>query len=303
MHHAAPAEDRVFGRPDQWPANELVNRPSRSFDLLSVGVRGEDVAYAQEGRLALPPLVLLHGWGASHKCWRHALTAFSPRRRCIAPDLPGFGLSRGCRQGGSIEAYADWMDAFLDALGLDRVALAGHSMGGTIALRYALKRPERVARLVLANPVVHGATALSARTRFLLMPGIRRLAFLLLKGRGFREWLCRDFTCVGPLDPELAADVAAPRFSTCVSTLKSVRDADLRDAARSLRVPTLSIGTDLDRVVAPGQHALVEKATCAVLEKTGHLPMVERPAAFNRLVAGFLDAPGPGSGHGRVQFQ
>jgi pimeloyl-ACP methyl ester carboxylesterase len=292
MHSVQAHEDRVFGTPTALPANSLVNRASRSYDLLSVGVRGEDAAYAQEGRLALPPLVLLHGWGASHKFWRTTLSAFSPRRRVIAPDLPGFGVSSKAPRDWTVEGYAAWLGDFLDALRLPSVELAGHSMGGTIALLFALARPERVSRLVLVNPVVHGKTAFSDRYRAYTNPLVRRIVFSMLKSPKFRAKVCTDFTCVGPLDDELARDITAAPYRACVQALDSVRAVDLRERARALRVPALSIGTELDRVIHPDQHLLAGPAKTLRLEMTGHIPMVERPAEFNRAVADFLGLGG-----------
>jgi pimeloyl-ACP methyl ester carboxylesterase len=289
MHAGGKIEDRVFGRPELYPRNSLVNRTSRSYDLLSVPVRGAEIAYAQEGRLALPPMVFLHGWGASHKFWRPCLTAFSPRRRCIAPDLPGFGLSARASQGGHTpEAFADWVGAFFDAMGLKKAVLAGHSMGATIALLFALARPDRVERLILASPLIHGATALSSRYRFLTAPGIRPLVFALMRFRAVRESVCTDFACAGPMDDELARDITAASYRACVKSLDALHAADLRPRLSGLSVPTLVISGELDRVVDPAQTKLVPAQVSHVLPATGHLPMVERPVEFNRAVAAFL---------------
>ncbi len=290
MQHGAYTEDRVFGKPASLPPNSPVNRVSRSYDLLSIAVRGADVAYAQEGRVALPPLLFLHGWGASHKYFRSCYSAFSPRRRCIAPDLPGFGVSSKAVKRWSVDAYAAWLGGFLDVMKLDRVELVGHSMGGTIALLFALAHPERVSKLVVVNPVVHGASALSGRYRFMMQPLLRRAIFTLLKFRPIRERVCTDFTCAGPLDDELAREIRAADYRTCISSMQSVRDVDLRERVKGLAVPALSIGTELDRVVDPAQSAMVTTAQQRVFPGVGHIPMVECPVDFNRAVADFLDA-------------
>jgi hypothetical protein len=79
MHATGKIEDRVFGLSDRLPQLPIITRPSSEFDLLSVSVDGAEVAYAQQGRVALPPLVMLHGWAASHKFWKYSFSAFSPR--------------------------------------------------------------------------------------------------------------------------------------------------------------------------------------------------------------------------------
>src|SRR3981081_2873977 len=93
MHTTGKIEDRVFGMSDRLPPLPIVTRESREYDLISVSVDASEVVYAQQGRLALPPLVLLHGWASSHKFWKYCFSAFSPRWRVIAPDMVGFGLS------------------------------------------------------------------------------------------------------------------------------------------------------------------------------------------------------------------
>ena len=139
MHRTGKIEDRVFGLADRLPPLPLVTRESREYDLLSVSVDGAEVAYAQQGRLALPPLVMLHGWAASHKFWKYCFSAFSPRWRVIAPDMVGFGISEKPDRDYTLEGLTSWLGKFLDALKLDRVTLVAHSMGGTIALLYALQ--------------------------------------------------------------------------------------------------------------------------------------------------------------------
>src|SRR5258705_9883048 len=154
MHTTGKIEDRVFGMSDQLPPLPIVTRESKEYDLVRVSVDGAEVAYAQQGRLALPPLVLLHGWGSSHKFWKYCFSAFAPRWRVIAPDMAGFGISEKPDRDYSVEGLAQWLGHFLDALKLDRVTLVSHSMGGTIALLYAIDHPERIEKLVVSNPMI-----------------------------------------------------------------------------------------------------------------------------------------------------
>jgi len=285
-------EDRVAGLPRTFPAPPLPLRCSSTMDLFSVRVEGAETVYACEGTLDRPPLVFLHGWGASLKFWKWQFGAFSPRWRCVAPDLPGFGLSAKPRRDYSMEALARWVESFLDALGLGRVTLVGHSMGGTIALLFALSRPGRVERLAVSNPVVQGPTAFSRETRLLMLPGLRRLTYALAHLSWVRRWATRDFSFVQNLDRELAGDIVRGTFRSMTETYRSISRLDLVPRLGSLAVPALAIGTDLDRVVAPGQHELIPAARKVLIPKTGHIPLVERPAEFNRALDEFLRLPG-----------
>jgi pimeloyl-ACP methyl ester carboxylesterase len=287
-------EDRVAGRPGDFPAPPLPLKASTSMDVVSVRVEGADAVYACEGPADGPPLVFLHGWGASHKFWRWQFGAFSPRFRCLAPDFPGFGLSDKPRRDYSMEALSRWVGSFLDALGLRKATLAGHSMGGMVALLFALEHPERVERLALANPVVQGPAAFSGEVRFLMLPGVRRLAFGLARWTGFRRWVTRNFSLVQKLDPELADDVVRGTFRSTVDSYRSILRTDLVPRLAGLAVPTLAVGTDRDRLVAPGQHALIPSAKKVLIPGTGHIPILERPAEFNRALDDFLRPPASG---------
>lgn len=291
MHTTGKIEDRVFGMTELLPPLPIVTRESKEFDLLSVSVDGAEVAYAQQGRLALPPLVLLHGWGASHKFWKYCFSAFAPRWRVIAPDLVGFGLSEKPDRDYSIEALSAWLGKFLDALKLDKVVLVGHSMGATIALTYAIANPGRLRKLAVVNPLVVGATAFNGRTKACMLPGLRTLLFLGARIRPIRRWVAKDFSYVAGHEAELSDDLIRGTHQSTFESLKSAARTDLRPKLATLAVETLAIGTDRDQLVAPDQYGLVPAHYRELIPETGHIPMIERPEQFNRILNNFLSAP------------
>ena len=97
------------------------------------------------------PLLLLHGFGDSSTTWSSVLSLLSRRHLVIAPDLLGHGESDKPRAGYSIEAYACGMRDLLSVLGVERVSVVGHSLGGGIAMQFAYQFPERCERLVLVS--------------------------------------------------------------------------------------------------------------------------------------------------------
>jgi pimeloyl-ACP methyl ester carboxylesterase len=295
--HEHIVEDRVFGLEKTIPPRAPLSEPSRSYDLFSVGVEGAEAVYACQGTVNHPPLVFVHGWGASHKFWRPAFTAFSPRYRCLAPDLPGFGLSEKPERDYSVEALAGWLGRFLDALRLPRVTLVGHSMGGTIGLLFALDHPERVERLAVANPVIEGRTAFSRRTRLLLAPGVSRLLYSLAHCGPLRRWATKDFSYVQCLDDELAQDVIRTTYRSSIESFRSLLRVDLGARLDALAVPTLAIGTDRDRLVAPDQVRRIARARQAEISECGHIPLLERAQEFNRVLDGWLREGAPPAGH------
>src|SRR5690606_16948185 len=119
--------------------------------MTGVRVGDIDLRYHEAGEGE--PLLLLHGLGGSHLDWEYQIPFFATRYRVLAPDLRGFGDSPRGRGRMSVRGHALDIAAFLDAMGIERCHLIGHSMGGAIAQQLALDQPQRVERLVIANSV------------------------------------------------------------------------------------------------------------------------------------------------------
>lgn len=98
-------------------------------------------------------VLFVHGLGASHSDWRHQIAPCAQHFRVLAPDLRGFGASTAGTRRIDIPQLASDLLALLDALGIERCHLVGHSMGGAVALQLALDAPQRVGRLVITNSV------------------------------------------------------------------------------------------------------------------------------------------------------
>lgn len=119
--------------------------------------------YGQLGvRMAGPeeaePLVLIHGVGMQSKAWYPQLEALAEQFRVYAVDMPGHGQSSRLSESTELARmpeYLVWLDAVLDCLGLEKVNLAGHSMGAVISATYASTRPQRVKRVALVNCIYH----------------------------------------------------------------------------------------------------------------------------------------------------
>jgi len=142
--------------PRSLSANEIF--PARSLDISAriIALRsGLRVRLVEGGPANGEPVLMLHGWGASAYGFRHAFDRLGKHGlRVIAADLRGFGLSDKPAAAGaySLANYREDVDEMLDALGVERAFLVGHSMGGGVALQYALARPDRVRALSLISP-------------------------------------------------------------------------------------------------------------------------------------------------------
>lgn len=114
-------------------------------------VDGLDLALDDTGQGR--PMLLLHGWCSDRATFARQIDHFAPRLRTIAVDLPGHGASAKPERGYSIAFFADTIAGLIDALGLGpQVVLVGHSMGGTIALEMARRRPDAHAAVILLDP-------------------------------------------------------------------------------------------------------------------------------------------------------
>ena len=119
--------------------------PTEKFLTLSNGA----VRYIDQGMG--PPLVLVHGILACLEFWVYLLPELSKYFRVIAVDLPGFGKTDDQTQEYTLEYYAQFLENFLAALHIERSYLAAHSLGGALALSFALDYPHRIQKLMLIN--------------------------------------------------------------------------------------------------------------------------------------------------------
>lgn len=137
-------EDRYRAFLGRWPVpSQQLRVPTREGETFIVAC----------GPPEAPPVVLLHGAGANTVMWMGDAAAWSSVRRVYAVDVIGEpGLSAPSRPPLTSGAYADWLDDVLDGLGVNRAALVGVSLGGWLALDYAIRRPARVERLAVLAP-------------------------------------------------------------------------------------------------------------------------------------------------------
>jgi len=265
---------------------------------LSTGVR---VRVAESGPTDGAPVVMLHGWGASLYTFRHALEAFPAQGfRAIAVDLRGFGLSERPMDRGAYttDAYRADLDALLDALRLERAALMGHSMGGGVALHYALRTPARVAALALVNPI--GLVSIGA---LYAMRGVPRQIMELAGERLVPRWVVEfvlgrlafgDPSLVTPRDiDEYWAPTQVPGFMRGLRG--SIDEFDWHPLtgaeAEGLTVPSVVILGSRDRLVrSPRRAAERLRGARVYTVPGGHCVNEERPAEVHEIVGSFIRA-------------
>jgi len=260
-----------------------------------ISINGTAIHYFHSGPTTLPGvapglrrgelLLFIHAAGSNGNTWHRQLAAFAESHSPLAFDFPGHGRSGGTESLKSISAYRDCVAALFDTLALRPGVLVGRSMGGAIAMEYALAHPERVRGLVLT------ATA----ARFDLPQAMLDTWKNVMLGRAQQPFGPEAFS------PQADFSVMREAWMEQVKTDPRVRYFDLRAcnafdiSARlgELRVPTLIIAGRDDGITplnsAEALHRGITGSTLVVIDGAGHSIPSEKPAEFNAALSRFLD--------------
>jgi pimeloyl-ACP methyl ester carboxylesterase len=252
-----------------------------------------------------PPLLFVHGLSGRWANWLEQLSTLDGHR-LLALDLPGFGHSPMPAGEISIDGYARLLERLLDELEIESATVIGNSMGGLIAAALALASPRRVERLALVSPAgvsTHGyrgaARGASALRRLEPITAPRAAwvaanADLVAARPGMRAALLKLVVqhpqrLSAPLAAEQLRGAGKPGFG---GALEAVQSCELRSGLAEIACPTLIVWGERDHVIS-AQDAdvfakLMPSSRKVVFADTGHMTMLERPAAFNALLQGFL---------------
>lgn len=227
-----------------------------------------------------PAVVLLHGLAGSSRWWRYTVPALAGDFGVHVPELVGFGGSRPAGTVPGIAGMAELVVRWLDAIGIERPHLVGHSMGGQISIHVAAKWPDRVARLVLVS-----AAGIPRRRA---LPEVARFLAELVPPR---SWGRPSFL------PTIARDALRAGPFTLLRSGYHILADDVRPLLPRIRTPTLVVWGRRDPLT-PIAHAWVMAdaipgARLEVIPDAAHNPMADRPRRFNVALRGFLlDADG-----------
>jgi len=276
---------------------------------------GTELAVRAAGNPAHPMLVFVHGFSLDMTTWHYQWTGLSGRYRCVLFDFRSHGRSARAASGDlSPSAFGRDLAAVLDAMVPDgRAVVIGHSMGGMSILATAQARPDLFAGRVAGAVFVGTASsdlllgAMGSVTQ-LLRPRlgslveaaqrVNRLRRYVVSSRADVSHVFTRMTQFGPeASPALVDHIVglAARAPSDVWTdgLVGLMDMDLRDAVRHVRVPSLVIVGEHDRVTPPAAAVQLTGALpdgrLEVIEGAGHLPMLERHEDFNERVRAFAD--------------
>jgi len=252
---------------------------------LRVGGLNVHYLYGGEG----DPLVVIHGGGCGINAWRSNLEVLSEHYTVYAPDLPGFGNSQSINDRFQTSEYVDFLDSFVYTLGLRRFYLLGHSIGGGIALKFALKSPQKIERLVLVSSLFLGKE-IALWARYLSSPAIfRYLGEASIAVFRVMEWVVRLFCASCKLSPPFSRVQMA--IGRSIMTLKG-QTTVLVDQLTELVMPTLLVWGAKDGIV-PVIHAyaaadVIPDCHLHIFEGCGHNVQKQRLQEFSKLLVTFL---------------
>jgi pimeloyl-ACP methyl ester carboxylesterase len=250
---------------------------------------------AHDERGSGPALVLIHGHPFSRRMWAGQLASLSNTFRVVAPDLPGYGESPA--RGATItpRGLADAVVESMDALRIERAAIAGLSLGGLVAMELGLGYPDRVAGLVLTATTAAPLTPEEADMRRSTAASLERDGML----DHALEMTGRLFGPAARRDP----DVVLPILETMLRTSPAGAAAALRGRAerpqyhellRDLSVPALVLAGDADffstEEITAQLVAALPDPEVVILPGIGHMPNLEAPDVFDRAVRTFAAA-------------
>jgi pimeloyl-ACP methyl ester carboxylesterase len=268
---------------------------SRSVELRD----GLSVRVLESGASHGEPVLLIHGWGACVYTFRYAIEVLAATgRRVVAFDLRGHGLSdkpRTPNEYRTTELLRD-VGTLLDVLAIARADIVGHSLGGAIALRFALAETHRVRRLVLASPV--GLTTIGLqRIGRALTPGITTRFARFLTPRWMTSFLVRGaYGSPGRVTPRVIDEYWAPsQFPDYYRAARALLhrfdwEPVPREELGKLTIPTLVILGGADRLIrgAEGGARCIPGASVVTLDGAGHLGIEECAKEFNEHLRTFL---------------
>jgi len=261
---------------------------------MKIQVNGVTVGYQMEGQG--PPLVLIHGFPLNRGMWRPQIEALRDGFTLIAPDLRGFGESMGPMDNMTMDIYARDVLALLDAFGIERVVLAGLSMGGYVAFRMVAQVAERIRSLIIADSRAGPDSEEARQGRYAAIKRIQSEG-----PDGFLE----EFTArlVGPTTKaqrpgvlesvqQIVGRPPVPSLTAALGALAARPDS--RPLLASITAPTLVVVGEEDAVMPPDAAREIASGVPAsrlvTIPQAGHLSNLEAPEAFNRALREFLTA-------------
>ncbi|MBL8118355.1 MAG: alpha/beta hydrolase [Anaerolineae bacterium] len=248
------------------------------------------------------PVLLLHGWLGSWALWRRTIEELGKEFRTYALDFWGFGESGDQGADFSVDNFVLLVNQFMDRLGIVKAPLVGHSMGGTVSLSAAIRRPEKVVKVIVIGSPIHGSSLspllkLAGRRTWMDLAETSPTLFntfmsgLRISLRGYSYLLAKDGRALGNM---FASDISKLTVGPFFESIATLRQTDLRPRMGEVKMPVLGIYGKRDLIVNPNQAKVLQQyaphSKIAMFPDAGHFPMLDNPERFHQTVRDFLNS-------------
>jgi pimeloyl-ACP methyl ester carboxylesterase len=262
-----------------------------------------EIAYIDEGEGDV--LLFIHGMGSGVPVWRKNISVLKKYFRCIALDLPGHGYSSKGEFAYTMAFYTGVVFSFMQKLGLSKVTLLGHSMGGLIAIHAGLKDPQSIKRLVLISPAgIEPYTAIEKQTLITMNVSVVGSGNAFTKNRfNYLLGFCNDPEAAGDLARRMAIfkDEATAFGKMTLRSVEAMLLESVNHVLDGITQPCLMLVGKEDKV-SPYQYLRGEdfvhivkreaeklpNGKLIVFSPCGHFVQYQRPKAFNKAVLEFV---------------
>ena len=254
--------------------------------MASIKTKQGRVGVIDEGKSGTP-ILFLHGVGSDKSVWQRQIDHCATSRRAVAVDYPGYGESAPATDGTTRDDYAAAVLAAMDSLNIERAHLCGLSLGGVVAIAIHAAASHRCASLIIADSfAVHPDGQAIYDRSVTASSDLRALA----EARA-------DVLLAPPVDPAVRSEVVETMAAIDPTAYRigaeAVWLADQTERVREIKVPVLILCGAHDSVTPPmlsGQLSdLIPGSRFVAIGRSGHLPNIEQPDAFNALIERFVE--------------
>lgn len=235
----------------------------------------------------MTPVLILHGWGSSSKSFEEISRILSEKGcQVFAPDLPGFGSPKAPDNPWPLDEYVHFVLNFARAQDLNKFVLMGHSFGGRIGIKFAVKYPEKLSGLILYAAAGIKPKGQAKKKFFLIAAKIGNAIFSLPVLHGLKDFMKKIlYRFTGSTDYYRANGVMK-------EVMKKVIAEDLTPLLPNIKIPTLIIWGSGDRITPLADAKLMENnikdSELVIMDNLGHSAHKEQAEKFTEIVLSFL---------------
>lgn len=243
------------------------------MEMNSIKVNGIDLAYARRGQGA--PLLLIHGFPLDHTSWNQVVSLLENDFDMILPDLRGFGKSTTTRSSYRISDMADDLAGLLEQLGIEKTAMAGHSMGGYVSLAFAKKYPHHLSGLALVSSQAAADAPERREGRYKTAQEVAEKGVSVVV-----EAMTPRLSANANVQTTVRNVMKRQKPSAVIEALKAMAEReDLLPLLSAFTFPLLLIHGDQDELIplarSQEMKAALPASQIVVLPGAGHMPMME----------------------------